>query len=274
MDVIWEKLKALFGSDEPVEVVFKDEWIVHLVEHLPLYSRFSDELRQKVHEKIARFVATTYFEGCGGLELTDEMILSVAGQACMLIVNHEGDPYPNLKSVLLYPSTFGSKEQRVNEAGVVTSEVVYRLGESWSSGTVVLAWDSVARGARNIFDGRNVTFHEFAHQLDQEDGRADGVPFLEEPQAYHTWGEVLGNGYVKLVDRAERRKKSVMDHYGATNIAEFFAVATESFFEKPRQMNKKHPLLYQELKDYYRLDPLEWHAIGKRNRMVSRGTLN
>ena len=165
---------------------------------------------------------------------------------------------------MIYPSTFGSKEQRVNEGGVVTSELVYRLGESWSNGTVVLAWDSVARGARNIYDGRNVTFHEFAHQLDQEDGRTDGVPFLEEPQAYHTWGEVLGNGYVKLVDRAERRKKSVMDHYGATNIAEFFAVGTESFFEKPRQMNKKHPLLYQELKDYYRLDPLDWHAIGKK----------
>ncbi len=264
MDVIWEKLKAMFGNEEPVEVVFKEEWKAILQEHLPLYSKFNDKLRIRVHEKIARFVATTYFEGCGGLELTDEMILSVAGQACMLIVNHEGEPYPNLKSVLIYPSTFGSKEQRVNEGGVVTSELVYRLGESWSNGTVVLAWDSVARGARNIYDGRNVTFHEFAHQLDQEDGRTDGVPFLEEPQAYHTWGEVLGNGYVKLVDRAERRKKSVMDHYGATNIAEFFAVATESFFEKPRQMNKKHPLLYQELKDYYRLDPLEWHAIGKK----------
>ncbi|MGY8694429.1 MAG: zinc-dependent peptidase, partial [Verrucomicrobiia bacterium] len=151
MDVIWEKLKAMFGNEEPVEVVFKEEWKAILQEHLPLYSKFNDKLRIRVHEKIARFVATTYFEGCGGLELTDEMILSVAGQACMLIVNHEGEPYPNLKSVLIYPSTFGSKEQRVNEGGVVTSELVYRLGESWSNGTVVLAWDSVARGARNIY---------------------------------------------------------------------------------------------------------------------------
>ena len=259
MDVIWEKLKVLFGSEKPVEVVFKNEWKAILQEHLPLYSRFPDELRSCVHEKIARFVTTTYFEGCGGLELTDEMILSVAGQACMLIVNHEGDPYPNLKSVLFYPSTFSSVQKGVNDAGVVTSEVVHRLGESWSNGTVVLAWDSVARGVRNISDGRNVTFHEFTHELDQEDGRADGVPYLEEPQAYHTWGEVVGNGYLKLVYKAERRKKSVMDHYGATNMAEFFAVATESFFEKPGQMNKKHPVLYQESKDYYRLDPLGWH---------------
>ncbi len=259
MEGIWEKLKEWFAGNLHKEVVFKEEWVEYLVDHLPLYSRFPDELKIKVHEKIARFVATTYFEGCGGLELTNEMILTVSGQACMLISNHPGEPYPNLKSVLLYPSTFSSVQERMNEDGVIRKEFVHRLGESWSNGTVILAWDSVARGARNIYDGRNVAFHEFAHQLDQEDGRADGVPFLAEPQAYHTWGEVLGNGYVKLVDRAERRKKSVMDHYGATNIAEFFAVATESFFEKPRQMNKKHPVLYQELKDYYQLDPLEWH---------------
>lgn len=261
MDGIWETLKEWFLENEPKTVEFKDEWIVYLVDHLPLYSRLPDELRVEVHEKIARFVTTTYFEGCGGLELTNEMVLTVAGQACLLIVNHPGDPYPNLKSVLLYPSAFSSVQKRVNESGVETREVVHRLGESWSNGTVVLAWDSVARGARNIFDGRNVAFHEFAHQLDQENANSDGVPYLADPQAYHTWGEVLGKGYEKLVDKAERGKKSIFDHYGATNIAEFFAVATETFFEKPRQMNKKHPVLYRELKDYYQLDPLEWHKV-------------
>ncbi len=260
MDGIWEALKRVFGAGAPEAVVFKKEWIGYLEGHLPLYNKLPEEMGQRLHGKIARFVTTTYFEGCGGLELTNEMILSVAGQACMLIVNHPGDPYPNLKTVLFYPSAFGSEQERVEEDGRIVKDVQYRLGESWSNGTVVLAWDSVKSGARNIFDGRNVTFHEFAHQLDQEDGHADGVPYLMEPQAYHAWGEVLGRGYERLVDKAERGKHSVMDHYGATNIAEFFAVATEAFFEKPKQMSQKHPELYRELQDYYDLDPLEWRG--------------
>lgn len=257
---IWEQLKNLFTGSEPVSVVFKKEWALLLEEHLPLYSHFPDELKEKVHEKISQFVATTFFEGCGGLELTNEMILIVAGQACTLIVNHEGPPYPNLKTVLLYPSSFSSLQEGFDEMGNPKKERVTRLGESWSNGTVILAWDSVTSGARNVYDGRNVTFHEFAHQLDQENDQSDGVPFLHASQAYHTWAEVLNDGFEKLIEKAERGKRSVMDHYGATNRAEYFAVATECFFEKPRQMKKKHPKLYQVLKDYYRQDPLDWFS--------------
>ncbi len=145
-------------------------------------------------------------------------------------------------------------------SGTVTEERVTRLGESWSNGTVVLAWDSVARGARNIFDGRNVAYHEFAHQLDQEDGDSDGTPYLGAPEAYQSWGAVLCEGFERLWEKANKGKKSFLDPYGATNHAEYFAVATEAFFEKPRQMAKKRPELIEELKDYYRLDPREWHS--------------
>lgn len=255
---VWEQLKAFFVSKEPVEVVFKEEWLVHLDDNLPLYARLSTDTKIRIQEKIAQFVATTYFEGCGELQLTDEIILTIAGQACLLIVNHPGAPYPNLRTVLVYPTAFRSIQRQVGPMGIVTEGEVTRLGESWSNGTVVLAWDSVAHGARNIFDGNNVTLHEFAHQLDQENGGGDGVPILHNLQAYQTWGQVLSDDFQELVDRAERGRKSVMNHYGATNLSEFFAVATESFFEKPRQMHKKHPELYQELKTYYRLDPLEW----------------
>jgi len=257
---IWEQLKTLFTSDEPASVVFKEEWAALLEKNLPLYSLFPDDLKLRVQEKISQFVATTFFEGCGGLELTNEMILTVAGQACTLIVNHEGPPYPNLKTVLLYPSSFSSVQDGYDSMGNPTKERTTRLGESWSNGTVILAWDSVASGAQNIFDGRNVTFHEFAHQLDQENSQSDGIPFLHTPQAYHTWAEVLNEGFEKLIDKAERGKRSVMDHYGATNRAEYFAVATECFFEKPRQMKKKHPKLYELLHKYYQLDPLAWIA--------------
>lgn len=259
---IWETLKNLFLGEEPIEVIWKDEWESYLQSNLPLYEMLPSGLQLKLHDKIAQFVSTTYFEGCGELELTDEMILTVAAQACVLVLNHEDPPYPNLKTVLLYPSTFQSVVKARDALGVVTEREVRRLGESWSNGTVILAWDSVKRGARNIRDGHNVTMHEFAHQLDQEDGNTDGVPFLETKEAYRTWGSVLSDGYAQLVEKTERRKKTVLDKYGATNIAEYFAVATEAFFEKPRQMKRKRADLYDELVEYYQLDPAEWFSQG------------
>ena len=259
---IWETLKSIFLGDEPIEVVWKDAWETYLLNNLPIYSMLPQELQLKLHDKIGQFVATTYFEGCADLELTDEMILTVAAQACILVLNQEDPPYPNLKTVLLYPTTFQSVVRERDAMGVVTEREIRRLGESWSNGTVILAWDSVQHGARNIRDGHNVTMHEFAHQLDQEDGNTDGVPLMDTHEAYRTWGSVLGDGYAQLVEKAERRKKSVLDKYGTTNLAEYFAVATEAFFEKPRQMQRKRADLYQELVDYYQLDPAEWFTKG------------
>ena len=250
---IWEQLKAYFLKTPTIQIEFKDEWITYLENNLPLYARFPNELKERIHEKIGQFVATTFFEGCGGLELDDEMILTVAGQACILVINREGRPYPNLNTVLLYPSTFSSQVDSVSG-----KRRVHRLGESWSNGTVILAWDTVEHGARNIFDGHNVTLHEFAHQLDSELGDTDGVPRLRTEEAYHTWGQVMHDGYETLVDNVERRRKTVLDHYGATNPAEYFAVATEAFFEKPKQMFKKRADLYAALKEYYQLDPIQW----------------
>ena len=255
---IWGKLKAHFIGKPSPHITFKEEWCAILGENLPLYTRLPEPLKLTLHDKIAAFVSTTYFEGCGDLELDDEMILTVAAQACILVINHESAPYPKLNTVLLYPSTFSSKIKDFNTGGTVSERRVHRLGESWSNGTVILAWDSVHHGATNIFDGHNVTFHEFAHQLDSESGQTDGVPRLSSHEAYQTWGTVLSEGYAELCENAERRKKTVLDHYGATNIAEYFAVATEAFFEKPKQLKKKRPDLYAELKGYYRLDPVEW----------------
>ena len=257
---LWENLKGLFLGSDPIETVFKAEWITHLEHNLPLYARLPDELKLKLHERIGQFIATTYFEGCNELELTDEMILTVAGQACILVLNHKGSPYPKLNSVLLYPTTFSSTVQDIGPGGTIIERKVHRLGESWGSGTVILAWDSVRHGARNIYDGHNVTFHEFAHQLDSLNGPTDGVPPLHSQEAFVTWCQILNDGYATLVDNAERGKKAVLDHYGATNPAEYFAVATEAFFEKPKQLKKKRPELYDTLKDYYQLDPIEWFS--------------
>lgn len=228
---------------------FPDAWEQHLETHVHPYHSLSREERRQVRRRVQWFVADKRFEGCGGQEITDEIKVAIAGQACLLLLNRRIGCYSRLRSVLVYPSTYQATE------GGQTS---LRLGESWSTGVVVLAWDSVRRGAENFEDGQNVTFHEFAHQLDQEDGTADGAPILGKRCSYRTWATVLGSSYSKLRRRVKKGRRTVIDQYGATQPAEFFAVATETFFEKPRQLEKHHPELYAELKRYYRLDPLAW----------------
>jgi Mlc titration factor MtfA (ptsG expression regulator) len=255
--MIWQTLKSLFGG-ETTAGVFQPEWIALLEKNVPLYGRLPEELRIRLHERIGHFIATIRFEGCGGLELTEDMVLTVAAQACLLVVHREGKPYPKLKVVYLYPSTFSSVQTRVDALGIVTEEEIARFGESWERGTVVLAWDSVEHGARNITDANNVTFHEFAHQLDHEDGATDGAPGLPCRESYRSWARVFQENYDEFLQQTEEGRKTVLDSYGATNPAEFFAVATETFFEKPRQLARRLPDLYAEMTKYYGLDPREY----------------
>jgi Mlc titration factor MtfA (ptsG expression regulator) len=256
--MIWEKLKELLGVGAKEPVVFHEEWIALLQQNVALYARLPEELRLRLHERIAQFISTIRFEGCGGLELTEAMILTVAAQACLLVVQREGRPYPKLSAVYLYPTTFSSVSKRMDAQGIVSEGEVYRLGESSHWGTVVLAWDSVTQGARCIADGDNVTFHEFAHQLDHEDGPTDGAPALPSSGAYRRWSHVFHDNYADFLQRTEEGKKTVLDAYGATNPAEFFAVATETFFEKPQKLFEERPEMYAELARYYHLDPREW----------------
>ncbi len=256
---IWDKLKALF-EEEATEFVFKQEWIEYLQTNLPLYGRLPADLQDRLHQRIGEFVRSTFFEGCNGLELTDEIILTIAAQASLLVINQEGAPYPLLKTVLVYPSAFTATNESMGPSGTIVQREVKCVGESWENGTVILAWDSVKNGARNIFDGHNVTFHEFAHQIDSLDGDTDGVPVFHSEAAYQTWASVLGEHAEAFVDRVQRGKKTILDPYGATNPAEYFAVATETFFEKPKQMKKKLPGLYAELQNYYKLDPITWFS--------------
>lgn len=234
---------------------FLEEWIAGLKKNLPPYTKLSDTFRRELHDYIKIFLAEKSFEGCGGLVITDEIRVTIAAQACMLLLNRKTDCYPKLRSILVYPSTYVAGG---NGLFVDKSNRSVRLGESWSHGVVVLAWDSVKQGAINFKDGQNVAMHEFAHQLDQEDGAADGAPILEDRSAYRSWAEVLSQEFILLQKKKKKRKRSVFNKYGATNPAEFFAVVTESFFEKPKQFKKKHPELYEELQGYYKVNPIEW----------------
>lgn len=256
-------------NKEVIPQPFPESWREILRKRFPLSQRLPQELREELEAEIQVFLAEKSFEGCGGLTLTDEMKVSVAAQACLLLLGRETEVYPELKSILIYPSTYFAKTTEQSESGIVTESHSQRLGESWDRGVVVLAWDSVAGGAINTNDGQNVVLHEFAHQLDQQDGRADGTPslaagesFSERRNRYLAWTRVLTAEYNELQEKARKDQKSVMDYYGATHPAEFFAVATECFFEKPRQMSQKHPKLYEELKKFYRQDPVSWSEGG------------
>ncbi len=235
-----------------------EQWEPILKQNVPLYSRLPDEMQRELRGLINIFLHEKRFEGCGGLEITDEIRVTVAGQACILLLNRKTDFYPRLSSILVYPGAYVAKEVWHTEAGFEVEEDSVRFGESWDSGTVVLAWDIVKHGAWDWKDGHNVVLHEFAHRLDQQDGTADGAPILEQRSRYVTWARTLSREYEQLQKKVKRGRKTVMDDYGATDPAEFFAVATETFFEKSRQMKKKHPELYSELRTYYKLYPSTW----------------
>ena len=251
----------LFGGRRRARIraaPFPDAWSDILRRNVPLLSRLPATDRAELLGLVAVFCAEKHFEGAAGLEVTDEMRVTVAAQACLLLLRRDVDnPYPALDTVLLYPRGWRTEAQReVN--GVVHAGDEARLGESWKRGLVILAWDATRRGAADDDDGQNVVLHEFAHQLDTEGGGADGAPTLPDRGMYGPWARVLGREYTALVAALERGRATTIDAYGATNPAEFFAVVTEAFFERPRWLRERHAELYAQLQDFYRQDPAEW----------------
>lgn len=236
---------------------FPLRWITILNQTTPLYKRLPESLRKRLHGHINVFLTEKKFKGCGSLQLSDEIKLTIAAQACLLLLNERGKYYPKLFSILVYPNAFiASKTKTFGDYYLEDKQV--KIGESWHIGIVVLSWESIRHNAMQWQDGHNVVLHEFAHQLDQEDGTADGVPILGKKSDYLTWANVFRTEYEKLRSEVEQGFETVIDEYGTTDPAEFFAVATETFFEKSKQMKRKHPELYSQLKRYYRLDPAEW----------------
>ena len=237
---------------------FPPEWEDILDQNVVLYRYLPDPLKKELQAHINVFLGEKTFEGCDGLEINDEIRVTIAAQACILLLNRKQPTYyPTLYSILVYPSAYVATKVTV-AGGQRTEEMTVRGGESWTRGEVVLAWDFVRKAAIDLSFGHNVVLHEFAHQLDQEDGNANGAPILEKGTSYKTWARVFSKEYEELQKNALSGRNDIMDAYGATNPAEFFAVATETFFERPKQMKLSHPELYEELKSYYGLDPLRW----------------
>jgi len=266
----WRDLRRHRWAKRP----FPAEWRAILRRRVPLYGRMPAPLQQQVRRHVQVFLAEKPFIGCAGLEVTDEMRVTVAAQAALLHLNRDGAPFPGLRQVLLYPGAFAVDRVRTEPGGILREERQALTGESWAQGQVILSWADVVEGARVPDDGRNVVLHEFAHQLDHATGATNGAPGFASPAASRRWSEVMNAEYEALRARIRAREArrglasssldaeaepELISDYGATQPPEFFAVATEVFFEQPDALARRHPPLFAVLRDHYRVDPREWH---------------
>ena len=232
-------------------------WRQIIAAQLPIFAKLPLDLRRRLEGLINQFIDEVTFVGCEGQEITDKVRVTIAAQACLLIVNKPNRWYKTLDTIYVYPSAFKSQ---VTEYGgfLKTEKEVVRLGESWERGPVVLAWDHSAYGGFMPDDGANVVFHEFAHQLDQQTGAMDGAPLLDRDQNAGQWGRVMQAAFERHKAALERGQKPLIDPYGASAPAEFFAVVTELFFERPHDLRKAEPHVYREVAEYFKLDPATW----------------
>jgi Mlc titration factor MtfA (ptsG expression regulator) len=235
---------------------FPSTWREILERRVPYVHRLPGDLRRQLEQHIQVFIAEKSFVGCDGLEMTDEVRVTIAAQACLLILNRKSDYFPSLTHVLVYPGAFIIERLQLMGDPMLQAHTRQVLsGESWAHGQVVISWEDALEGAAIVDDGRNVVIHEFAHQLDQQKGYANGAPWLGRRDRYARWSQVLMDEFVRLQQRASMQEPSLIGYYGATNPAEFFAVVSEVFFEQPREMAALHPALYGELRTFYRIDP-------------------
>lgn len=243
---------------EIVKQEFPKNWRVILQKMVSHYSYLNEHDQDHLEKLIQIFIAEKNFEGCGGLEITDTVKVTIAAEACMLLLGLSHDLYKKLDSILVYPSTVVIPESRVSmftQSPEVTRNEVAILGQAFMRGPVILIWDAVKLGAKHPERGHNVVYHEFAHIIDMYDGKADGTPILSSRNQYKKWAKICTKEYFLLKERTQKGKKTFLDSYGATNEPEFFAVATEFFFDKPVKMKKKHPSLYSLLQGFYNQDP-------------------
>jgi MtfA peptidase len=240
---------------------FPKKWLTLIQRHVVFFPRLSAMDRAELLGHIQVFLAEKRFEGCGGFEITDEVRVTIAAQACLLLLHRRTDYFPRLLTILVYPLTYMVEEKRQIGEHLWEEGTVSRLGETGRRmGSLVLSWGAVKHGAANPTDGKNVVLHEFAHQLDFENDAADGVPELATREQQLAWADVMRSGYASLRAADQSGIPTLLDTYGATDPVEFFAVSVEAFFEQPRALRAHHPKLYAELRTYFQQDPAEFSA--------------
>lgn len=239
---------------------FPYSWEDIISRNVAHYCMLDDAERAHLRALIQVFIAEKYWEGAGGLELTDEIRVTISAQACLLILGLPHNYYRNVESIIVYPSTVVPPQRNPGffENTFAPMELEHPIiGQAFQQGPLIIVWDAALFGGRHPESGHNVIYHEFAHKLDMLDGAADGTPPLRDRTEYRDWVLTCSREYLRLKHDTEKGKKSFLNSYGATSEAEFFAVATERFFDQPLLMIKHAPDLYRVLKEYYRQDPSE-----------------
>ena len=240
-----------------IQESLSEEQSKFIQKNFDFYAKLSLNQQQRLRDLICIFLLEKKFIACGGLKMTDEVKLTIAAFACFLHLGFPHDHlYPYLHSIYVYPHAYRTKVRRLVAGNFVLEGEEVRLGESWHKAFVVLAWDQIKMEVQSIHEGHNVVLHEFAHQLDQESGQMNGTPDLEESARFAVWGRVLSPLFLHLRDEVRKHHPTLVDRYGSTNEAEFFAVLTETFFGKPRQLKKTYPEAYRLLQEFYGQDPI------------------
>jgi Mlc titration factor MtfA (ptsG expression regulator) len=235
------------------------DWVRILTRTFPLYPLLPPVDQQELHGHLQVFLAEKEFEGVNGLVLTDEMRVTVAANACLLLLHRESDYYPGLSTVVLYPGEYVGRRVEVDETGIVREEDEVRSGESWVGGSLVLSWEDVRLGGQEGCEDYNVVIHEFAHQWDLLDGITEPVPLFGRKSARRLWAEYLQEDFAWLCAEVDGgNEETLLDPYAVESPAEFFAVTTEAFFQLPLALQQWHPRVYDGLCRYFRQDPASW----------------
>jgi Mlc titration factor MtfA (ptsG expression regulator) len=229
---------------------FPGAWL-ETIESLPFYSRLDAEESENLRGIVRILAAEKYWTGCGGLELTDEIVVSIAAQAGLLLLHLPHDYFSGTDEILVYPREFFDPRDRSDMHGIMHAGEELS-GQAHVRGPIVLAWNEAKGGIARGVDGRNVVLHEFAHRLDMADGYADGIPLV---RAVEAWAELMDSEREELKRAASAGRKTLLDPYGKDDPAEFFAVATECFFEKGGYLKRDRPELYEALSEFYGQDP-------------------
>lgn len=240
-----------------LEAPFPEAWDGYIARNVAIARRLGLAERRRLRELVQIFMAEKHFEGCGGLELTEEMKVTIAAQACVLLLGRDPSLYDDVRSILLYPSIVRSPPRRIGlfeQPSAPVAAGVALQGEAIMGGPVILAWDIALAGGREELPG-NVVFHELAHKIDMANGAVDGAPPLPSRAAIRRWSAVFSAAFARLRRGVEAGWPTVIDPYGATNEAEFFAVATETYFTRPDELRAAEPELHAELAAFYRVAP-------------------
>jgi Mlc titration factor MtfA (ptsG expression regulator) len=236
---------------------FPAEWRDIMRRRVPMVRELPAARQLRLKKHIQVLLREVPFIGCAGLEVSDEMRVTIAAQAAFLLLGRGGS-FGNLREVLVYPGHFVVPRSEAGAGGVVHEGRDVLAGQSWQRGQVILAWAAVQDGAADPHDGANVVMHEFAHQLDQDTGAANGAPYVGRGALQQDWARVMNREFNALRAGLAREEPSLIGPYAATSPAEFFAVTTELFFERPDALAAERPSLYEQLKRCYRLDPSTW----------------